>query len=311
MRLREPEPTATAVCVRPILQKRTTVADVIVPPLPPDIRLFATDLDGTLLLPDGTVGERTRLAIDALSDAGVRVVFVTGRPPRWVHPVADMTDHRGTAIGANGGVTINMADDIITLVRPIPPDSALAAVNALRAITPDIDFAVEYATEGRSTAESFFAIGRTYTPRWEVPAHTEVGDVELLVNRPGITKLLGRPGGAHNHDADSFLEAADQALLGIVEVTHSNSDDVLLEMSGLGVTKGSTLEILAAQWGISAEHVVAVGDMPNDIPMLRWAAMSFAVSDAHPAAREAANAVIGSNADEAVAQLIEAVLAAR
>ena len=278
---------------------------------PAGVRLFATDLDGTLLLPDGTVGDRTRRAIDALADAGVHVVFVTGRPPRWVHPVADMTDHRGIAIGANGAVVIDMRTEIITRARTIVPASARAVVQALRAVAPDIDFAVEYALEGRSTAESFFAIGDTYVPRWEVPEHTEVNKVDALVDRPGITKLLARVSGRHDHDADSFLAAAEDALAGIVEVTHSNPDDVLLEISAHGVTKGSTLQLVADDLGVAAHEVVAVGDMPNDIPMLLWAGASFAVADAHPAARAAAGAVIGSNADEAVASVMEAVLRAR
>ncbi len=47
-------------------------------------RLVATVLDGTLLLTDGTVTDRTRAVLDALDARGVTVVFVTGRPIRWI-----------------------------------------------------------------------------------------------------------------------------------------------------------------------------------------------------------------------------------
>jgi len=276
--------------------------------VPPGIRLLATDLDGTLLLNDGTVGERTRAAIDALTDSGVHLVFVTGRPPRWLHPVADMTDHRGTAIGANGGVVIDMREEVITTVRPITTESAVATVDALRALEPSVDFAMEYAAVGNHPTESYFAIGRGYKPRWEVKEHLEVNDAEVLARRPGIIKLLARLEGHHGHDADSLLAAADDALAGLVEVTHSSPDDVLLEISGHGVTKGSTLRLVAEEFGIPREQVVAVGDMPNDIPMLLWAGTSFAVANAHPGARAAAGAVIPPNHEEGVAQVIEAVL---
>jgi hypothetical protein len=54
--------------------------------------------------------------------------------------------------------------------------------------------------------------------------------------------------------------------------------------------------------------VVAIGDMPNDVPMLQWAGRSFAVANAHAAARAAADDVVGSNDDDAVAALIESLL---
>ena len=47
-------------------------------------RLIATDLDGTLLCSGGTVSDRTAAALAAAEAAGVQVVFVTGRPPRWM-----------------------------------------------------------------------------------------------------------------------------------------------------------------------------------------------------------------------------------
>ncbi|HYN18155.1 MAG TPA: HAD hydrolase family protein, partial [Actinomycetes bacterium] len=46
------------------------------------IRLVASDLDGTLLLPDETVSERTRAALAAAKEAGITVVLVSGRQPR-------------------------------------------------------------------------------------------------------------------------------------------------------------------------------------------------------------------------------------
>ena len=46
-------------------------------------RLVASDLDGTLLDPEGEVSVRTRRALDAVIARGIDVVLVTGRPPRW------------------------------------------------------------------------------------------------------------------------------------------------------------------------------------------------------------------------------------
>ncbi len=77
-------------------------------PVPTGVRVIASDLDGTLLLPDGSVGARTRRALDELRDSDTDLVIVTGRPPRWISPIVEMTGHRGIGIGANGGVVLDL-----------------------------------------------------------------------------------------------------------------------------------------------------------------------------------------------------------
>jgi ribonucleotide monophosphatase NagD (HAD superfamily) len=59
------------------------------------LRLVATDLDGTLLHTDGTVTDRTRRALTAVEERGVVVVFVTGRPIRWMEDLGSTS--AGTA----------------------------------------------------------------------------------------------------------------------------------------------------------------------------------------------------------------------
>jgi hydroxymethylpyrimidine pyrophosphatase-like HAD family hydrolase len=79
-------------------------------------------------------------------------------------------------------------------------------------------------------------------------------------------------------------------------------------MSAAGVTKASTLALLCADRGIAAEDVVALGDMPNDLPMLAWAGTSYAMANAHPTVRAAADHVAPANDDDGVAQVIESLL---
>ena len=57
--------------------------------------------------------------------------------------------------------------------------------------------------------------------------------------------------------------------------------------------------------GITAEDVVAFGDMPNDVPMLRWAGLGVAMGNAHPEAMAAADEVTAPNTDDGVARVLE------
>lgn len=296
-------------------------------PVPQGVRLIASDLDGTLLLPDGSVGARTRASLDALRESDVDLVIATGRPPRWISPVVEMTGHRGVGIAANGGVVLDLADGHVTEIFAIDQDTALAAVDRIRAAVPGVVFAVERARPGGRLAPTGgssydaldatladateFALADGYTPRWPVPRETHVAPIEELVAMGDVVKILVRPGDALDIDPDHFLAIGVPALEGLVEVTHAGFGDALLEISAPGVSKATTLARVAAAEGHGALHVVATGDGPNDLPMLAWAGGSYAVANAHPEVLDLAGHVIPSNADEGVADLIDSVLAER
>ena len=66
---------------------------------------------------------------------------------------------------------------------------------------------------------------------------------------------------------------------------------------------------LAARWGIEQHEVVAFGDMPNDVEMLRWAGWGYAVGNAHPLVLEVADEHAPSIDEDGVAQVLERLLA--
>ena len=62
---------------------------------------------------------------------------------------------------------------------------------------------------------------------------------------------------------------------------------------------------VARRLGVPAADVVAFGDMPNDLEMLRWAGHGVAMGNAHPALREVADEVTATNADDGPAVVLE------
>jgi hypothetical protein len=106
-------------------------------------------------------------------------------------------------------------------------------------------------------------------------------------------------------DRDELLALARELLGQDVTVTSSSTTEALLEISAPGVTKATALAGLAARHGISAEEVVAFGDMPNDLPMLDWAGRAVAVANAHPDVLALADEVTASNDEDGVALVLE------
>lgn len=268
--------------------------------------MIATDLDGTLLRADNTVSDRTRAALRAADAAGLLVAFVTGRPPRWLDEVVETTGHLGVAVGANGAVLYDLATETLLKAHYLQSTELTAITADLRAALPDVQFAGEYG-DG-------FAAEPGYVHHWMINPRVDrqgrpippptVTDLATIIARP-MVKLLAKDRAA---DVDDFLVHAESIVGARASVTHSSSVG-LLEISAPGVTKATGLAELAETHGISAAEVLAVGDMPNDVPMLLWAGTSYAVANAHPAAIAAAGEVVGSNEDDAVATLIEALLA--
>lgn len=269
------------------------------------VRLVATDLDGTLLRTDGTVSGRTRAAIAAAQAAGLVVVFVTGRPLRWIDDVVDQTGHLGVAVGANGALVYDIGAEELLAAHPMDVALTRELAAELRASYPNVAFGVEQLAG--------FAAEPAYVHDWLINPRADrrgnplpdppTGSLEQITAGP-VLKLLAKDCGL---EADEFLASAETLIAGRATVTHSSTVG-LLEIAAAGVTKASGLAHVAARHGIPPEDVVAIGDMPNDIAMLRWAGRSYAVANAHPAAKAAADEVVGSNDEDAVAVLLESLL---
>ncbi|MFG2114996.1 Cof-type HAD-IIB family hydrolase [Streptomyces sp. NPDC048718] len=267
------------------------------------VRLIATDLDGTLLRDDKTVSERTVAALAAAERAGIEVFFVTGRPARWMDVVSDHVHGHGLAICANGAAVVDLHRGKTFLdVRPLMRPTALDIVKALRTTVPGTTFAVEMTTGIHYEPD--------YPPFFLDPGAT-VADAEKLLfeDAPGtgdpVLKLLAQH---PDLDPDAFLGTAREAAGALASFTRS-SPTALLEISGLGVSKASTLARCCAERGITPEEVVAFGDMPNDIEMLGWAGSSYAMGNAHPDAVAAATGVTAGNNEDGVALVIERLVA--
>jgi hydroxymethylpyrimidine pyrophosphatase-like HAD family hydrolase len=105
-----------------------------------------------------------------------------------------------------------------------------------------------------------------------------------------------------------MLAIADSTVGDFLTVTHSNPHESLLEISALGVSKGSTLAKVAEKLGISRDDAVTFGDNPNDLSMLAWSGRSYAMKTGHPATHAIATGIAPECNDDGVAQVIEELL---
>ena len=260
-------------------------------------RLIATDLDGTLLRSDGSVADRTVRAFRSAEDAGVVVVVATGRPPRWMHPVAEALGHTGLAVCANGAVVVDLHSEQVVEVNPLDRSVVAKVAEVVRAAVPGVQFAVETPDRGFGQEPGYD------THPGDVRHNPWIAPIDDLATDDVIKLLIQHP----EMGPDDLLAMAREVAGELAELTHSSTNG-LLEVSATGITKASTLAGIADRLGIAADEAVAFGDMPNDLPMLAWAGKGFAMANAHPDVLAAAEHFAPANDDDGVAQVIEHLL---
>lgn len=255
-------------------------------------RLVATDLDGTLLHPDGTITPRSRAALTAVEDLGVTVVFVTGRPMRWMVDLWRHVGDHGLAVCSNGGIVYDVPARDLRMARPIPRDTGLEVVRRIREIVPGTGFGME--------KPSGFVKESAFTDLDREPPDAHVGSVAELFGHDTV-KLLAR------HEElvpEKFWRAVEDAAGDLVTTTWSSAG-ALVEISAAGVTKASTLALLCDELGVTSDQVLAFGDMPNDLAMMEWAGTSYAMANGHPTVLALAEHTAPANDDDGVAAVLE------
>ncbi|GAB7067676.1 HAD family hydrolase [Mycobacterium hodleri] len=262
--------------------------------------LIATDVDGTLLDEHERVTPRTKAAVLTAVDAGTQFVLATGRPPRWISPVVEELGFAPMAVCANGAVLYDAAADHILWARTLSVDVLRELAEVATRVIPGAGLAVERV--GRSAHDAAtpqFLSSPGYEHAWLNPDNTEVSLSDVL-DAPAV-KLLIRKAGAQSADMAAAL-APHVGLQG--DLTYSTNNG-LIEVVPLGISKATGVAEVATPLGIMAEDVVTFGDMPNDIPMLLWAGLGVAMGNAHPEAKAAADEVTTPNTDDGLARVLE------
>ncbi len=254
-------------------------------------RLIATDLDGTLLRSDLSISPFTRRVLRSLEERAIHVVFVTARPPRWMAPLTEAAGGHGRAICMNGACVYEFATGKSSQIFGFTHDQVACLVTDLRAALPGIAFASE--RPSGAVFDPSFVSTHPFGPETLIqPVETARDDV--------VGKLLARVPGMPDSE---FFNIVDEVVAGRALLAYSGASG-LAEMTAPGVTKAAALERFALSHGVTAHEVWAFGDMPNDIPMLRWAGRGIAVGNAHAQVLSAADSITGTNDEDGLAHEI-------
>ncbi|HEX4246470.1 MAG TPA: HAD family hydrolase [Pseudonocardia sp.] len=269
--------------------------------------LYVSDLDGTLLLPNGTLGERTVEVVNALVEAGGLFTYATARGYESSSRVTGALRLDLPVITYGGAVIVDPYTGQPRYGARVP----VAAVAAMLAATDGASPVqpVVFANHGgrdrvcwlpaRSTpsVESYLS-RRAPDPRflplddWREIDWAEVFFYAVLGELAPLRRLR-----------DTLAGALDGCHVTLTEEIYA-AGQYWLEVGSLAGTKAAALRTVAGAAG--ADRVVCFGDNLNDLPMFEVADESLAVANALDEVRGRASAVIGANAEEGVATWLSA-----
>jgi Cof subfamily protein (haloacid dehalogenase superfamily) len=245
---------------------------------------------------DGILKPRTIAALQRAHAAGLHVVVVTGRMVQSVRLALAPAGLGDPVICYQGAVVVG-GDGTWLRHVPIPLDLARDAI----AFALDEGYSPNVYVDDELYVAEVSERAREYAEFQHLPIHP-VGDLLAWLDSPP-TKLVivGDPEALDHVELRAKATFADSLYI-------SKSLPYFLEFAAAGVTKGAGLEFLARRLGFTPADTVSFGDGENDVELVEWAAYGVAVENAHERVKAVADWVCGSAKDEAVAQVLEALL---
>lgn len=269
-----------------------------------DIRLFLTDLDGTLLKDDHlTVSARSREVLLALKAQGVPLCACTGRV-RCVLPPAVAEIGFDYAITSNGASCVDLRTGERIFSAYMPAERAelawklLAPTNCITEWYVDGDILMDRHNHSQWQERLKARWHREYLGQGK---GIVVEDIREYLDRgaPMLEKI------SIFDCPENVRTAAIEPMLATGHFEISTSLGINFEITDISADKGLALKSLAAHLGIGEAQTLAFGDAGNDLPLLRAAGLSVAMGNALDEVKAAANAVTDTNEDDGVAAYLE------
>ena len=267
-----------------------------------NIKVIATDMDGTLLDPKGQLDlPRLEKILDKLDQRGIRFVIATGNEVHRMRQLLKYLVERVVLVVANGA-------------RIFENDELLQAQTWDDAM---VDRALDH-FKGRECQDQFVV---TAMNGGFVKEGTVFTELDKFMTPEMIEKLYQRMNFVDEFDPNLFGGVLKMSMV----VGEKRSESVLQEINDLfdghvravssgygcidilqdGIHKAWGLVELLKRWNLKPEQITAFGDSENDIEMLELAGISYAMENAEEAVKRVATKVAPANSQAGVYKVLE------
>ncbi|NTX40282.1 Cof-type HAD-IIB family hydrolase [Myxococcus sp. CA033] len=259
------------------------------------IRLLIADIDGTMVTQDKVLTERTREAVARLRSRGIQFTVTSGRPPRGMAGVVAALKLTAPLAAFNGGVYVQ--PDLTTTLaqRTLPLAVARQAIDHL--LRAGLDVWVYQGADWFLRDAEAFRVARERNNLGFDP--TVVQDLSAVLDEP--IKIVGVS------EDRARVERCEAELAGRLgtEASAMRSTPYYLDVTHPEANKGMVVREAARILQLPLDQIAAIGDMPNDLPMLKAAGLGIAMGNASDDVRRSARHVTRTNDEEGFAHAVE------
>jgi len=264
------------------------------------VKVFVSDLDGTLLNSNGHFSKKTIFEINRLKEKNIPIVIASGRTDLELYDmieVLELPKQTTYIISYNGAKATKLHEEFPLFSKTISMNDANKLIKQLTSYGFLLHVFSQnniYFSEGMSHRLSHPAIKRY---------HVEDVNFETYEIKEEIYKILVY------EDADKLEELKKKCTTDFLEkFSMINSHPHLLEFVSKDGTKGEALKYLASLNHWNPDEIIAFGDEENDISMIQYAGLGVAMGNARENVKKAANLVTLSNDFDGLALVLEQLI---
>lgn len=276
-------------------------------------RMIVIDLDGTLLLPDGSVTARTAQAVRSAASAGYRICFATGRSLTESRDILHQVGVLTECVFVGGAMVIDTRSEQTLHHTAMHPVLAADVCRTFESLGHAALAMVDICQQGVDYLITGAIATHPATNRWLARLNMSVRYVPSLADfqhdstlRVAICCSIG--------DSTTLMPVLREHY-GHRTMLHNllvpGMDCEVLEVFDPAVSKWNAVMQIAEMHGVKAEQIIAIGDDFNDLPMLQNAGLGIAMGNAREGLKPFAHRVIGSNTDDALAVYLDELVAGK
>jgi Cof subfamily protein (haloacid dehalogenase superfamily) len=262
------------------------------------IKLLIADVDGTLVTPGKVLTPQTCDAVARLRAAGVDFTITSGRPPRGMKMLVEPLGLTAPVAAFNGGMYVKSDLTTVLIQRTIPPAVAREVLDFM--LRAGLDVWVYQGADWFITRPDAPRVARERSNVGFDPV--VLGDLHGVLEAP--IKIVGV-------SLDQALVARCEAdLSGRLgpEASAARSTPYYLDVTHPEANKGMVVRDAARLLHLPLDQIATIGDMRNDVPMLRIAGCGIAMGNADDDVQRIARHVTRSNEDEGFAYAVDSFI---
>ncbi|MBA9078927.1 HAD family hydrolase [Rufibacter quisquiliarum] len=262
-----------------------------------NIKLIASDMDGTLLNSQHQLSDTFYPVYLALKEKGILFAAASGRQYHNLLNLFQPIKDEIIFMAENGSYVMYKGQEI--LVQALEPEQVPALLQKAKSV-PDTHIVLC----GKKTAyvdsshPAFLEQVELYYDEVQV-----VEDLLQVTDDQFLKIAICDLAGAEENSNTYFQEEREY-----LQVTVSGK--IWLDLCHRLANKGHAMEIIQKQFGVTGEESMAFGDFLNDRQLLQKVHYSFAMANAHPEIKEVARFQTQSNDENGVLAILQQVVTA-